>query len=140
MKNKDLNFALKIVIFTSALLIGYFYIDKLNIVVMLPLALCLYDEFIILSKIKDKETAKAFNIIITVLALIFSAHTIVRYGINNPTPMILIFIMTNLFFIYNIIIYICYKYKKINLVLLIVSWIICDSVPILIFTLLSSFL
>lgn len=138
MNDKNLNFSIKVLFFVAALVTAYFYVDKLEIIALIPLAICLYDAGYIFLKVKNREGLRIFFIITTVLALIFMIHTIVAYGISNPVPIILIFIMTNLFFIYNLILYIYKRYNKISLMFIILGWIICDSTPIIMLFILSA--
>lgn len=137
MNDKGLNFNIKILFFVAALLTAYFYIDKLEIIALVPLALCIYDGCYIFLKMKSKDGIKIFFVIITVLALILAFHIVMVHGISNPVPIILIFIMTNLFFIYNFILYFYRRYSKINLIFILLGWIICDSIPIVILFVLS---
>ncbi|WP_333861037.1 hypothetical protein [Clostridium sp.] len=138
MSDKSLNFNIKVLFFVAALVTAYFYVDKLEIIALIPLAICLYDAGYIFFKVKNREGLRIFFIIITVLALVFMIHTVVVYGVSNPVPIILIFIMTNLFFIYNLILYFYKRYSKINLMFIILGWIICDSTPIIMLFILSA--
>ncbi|EDK32748.1 hypothetical protein [Clostridium kluyveri] len=138
MNDKSLNFNIKILFFVAALTAAYFYVDKLEIIALIPLVLCIYDACYIFFKVKNRDGLRVFFIITTVLALIFMIHTVVAYGISNPVPVILIFIMTNLFFIYNLILYFYKRYGKSNLIFIFLGWIICDSTPIVMLFILSA--
>ncbi|MFL0194732.1 hypothetical protein ACJDU8_03965 [Clostridium sp. WILCCON 0269] len=138
MNNKSLNFNIKVLLFTAVLVTAYFYIDKLEIIALLPLALCIYDGYYIFSKVKNRDGLKVSFFITTALALIFMIHTVVTYGTSNPVPIVIIFIMTNVFFIYNLILYFYKKHSKISLICIFLGWIICDSTPILMLFILSA--
>ncbi|MEY8000301.1 hypothetical protein AB8U03_08845 [Clostridium sp. Mt-5] len=138
MNEKSLNFNIKILIFVGILATAYLYIDKLEMLVLIPCILCIYDGVYIFLKVKNRDGIKLIFFIGTVLALILMVHITVVYGISNPVPVILIFIMTNLFFLYNLILYSFNKYSKTSLVFIFLGWIICDSIPILMVLILSA--
>jgi hypothetical protein len=138
MNRKSLNFNIKILIFMGFLITAYFYIDKLEALVLVPCILCVCDAVYIFIKVKDRIGLRVIFFLGTALALIFILHTIVVYGTSNPIPIILIFIMTNLFFLYNLILYSFNKYGKLSLVLIFLGWVICDSIPILMIMILSA--
>ncbi|CAB1251248.1 hypothetical protein ACFHWD_11975 [Clostridium sp. MT-14] len=138
MNDKNLNFNIKILAFTAILITAYFFIDKLEILVLIPCLLCIYDGIYIFLKVKNRDGLKVIFFLGTVLALIFMVHIIVVYSISDPVPIILIFIMTNLFFFYNLILYFFNKYGKLSIVLILLGWIICDSIPILMVLVLSA--
>ncbi|MCC9296649.1 hypothetical protein LN736_17565 [Clostridium sp. WLY-B-L2] len=138
MNDKNLNFNIKILAFTAILITAYFFIDKLEILVLIPCLLCIYDGIYIFLKVKNRDGLKVIFFLGTVLALIFMVHIIVVYSMSDPVPIILIFIMTNLFFFYNLILYFFNKYGKLSIVLILLGWIICDSIPILMVLVLSA--
>lgn len=138
MNEKNFNFNVKVLFFVAVLITAYFYIDKFEIIALIPLALCVYDGFCIFSKFKNRDGLKMIFFMSTILALIFVAHVLVVYGKINPVSIVIVFIITNLFFIYNLIIYMYYKYSRLSLVLIILGWIICDIFPILMVLILSA--
>ncbi|MHC6180629.1 hypothetical protein ACYUJ6_12360 [Clostridium sp. JNZ X4-2] len=138
MNEKSLNFNIKILVFVGILVASYLYINKLEMLVLIPCIICIYDGIYIFLKVKNRDGIKLIFFIGTVLALILMAHITVVYGISNPVPVILIFIMTNLFFLYNLILYFFNEYSKISLIFIFLGWIICDSIPILMVLILSA--
>ncbi len=102
------------------------------------MALCVYDGFCIFFKFKNRDGLRIIFFMATVLTLIFVLHVLVVYGVSNPIPIIIAFIVTNLFFIYNLIIYKYFKYNLLSLVIIILGWIICDCFPILMVFVLSA--
>ena len=138
MNEKNFNFNVKVLFFVAVLITAYFYIDKFEIIALVPLALCIYDGFCIFSKFKNRDGLRIIFFMATVLTLIFVLHVLVVYGVSNPIPIIIAFIVTNLFFIYNLIIYKYFKYSRLSLTIIILGWIICDSFPILMVFVLSA--
>lgn len=138
LENKNLNFSLKLVCFSALVIASYFFIDNLSYISIIPVIICIYDGFKIFKCIKDRDGLKIISFLATVLVLIFIIHIIVVDGIVNPVPVLLLFIITNLFFIYNIILYIYNKCRKLTLALHIILWILCDSIPILMIFILSA--
>jgi hypothetical protein len=125
-------------VFIAVLITAYFFIDRLEILALIPCMLCIYDGIYIFLKVKNREGLKVVFFLGTALALIFTAHIIVVYGISNPVPIILIFIMTNLFFLYNLILYFFNKHGKLSAVLIFLGWVVCDSIPIFMVLILSA--
>ncbi|OAA91815.1 hypothetical protein [Clostridium ljungdahlii] len=138
MNEKNFNFNVKVLFFVAVLITAYFYIDKFEIIALVPLALCVYDGFCIFLKFKNRDGLRIIFFMATVLTLIFVLHVLVVYGVSNPIPMIIAFIVTNLFFIYNLIIYKYFKYNLLSLIIIILGWIICDCFPILMVFVLSA--
>lgn len=54
MNRKSLNFNIKILIFMGFLITAYFYIDKLEALVLVPCILCVCDAVYIFIKVKDR--------------------------------------------------------------------------------------
>ncbi|OBR94330.1 MULTISPECIES: hypothetical protein [Clostridium] len=138
MNEKNFNFNVKVLFFVAVLITAYFYIDKFQIIALVPLALCVYDGFCIFFKFKNRDGLRIIFFMATVLTLIFVLHVLVVYGVSNPIPIIIAFIVTNLFFIYNLIIYKYFKYNLLSLIIIILGWIICDCFPILMVFVLSA--
>ncbi|WP_446898656.1 hypothetical protein ACSVC9_01665 [Clostridium sp. LBM24168] len=138
LKNKDLNFALEILCFTAFIIAAYFFINWLEYIAIVPAIMCIYDGFKIFRYIKNRDGLRIISFLITVLVLVIILHILAVDGMANPVPILLLFIVTNLFFVYNVILYIYNTYKNLSLVLLIIMWILCDSVPIIMIFLLSA--
>ncbi|MBV4419854.1 hypothetical protein KM800_11060 [Clostridium tyrobutyricum] len=138
LENKNLNFSLKLVCFSALVIASYFFIEKLSYITIIPVIMCIYDGFKIFKCMKNRDGLKIVSFLATILVLILILHLIVVSGIGNPVPVLLLFIITNLFFIYNIIIYIYNRCRKLTLLLHIILWILCDSIPILMIFILSA--
>ncbi|MBV4439150.1 hypothetical protein KM792_08075 [Clostridium tyrobutyricum] len=138
LENKNLNFSLKLVCFSALVIASYFFIENLSYIAIIPVIMCIYDGFKIFKCMKNRDGLKIVSFLATILVLIFILHLVVVSGIGNPVPVLLLFLITNLFFIYNIIIYIYNRYRKLTLLLHIILWILCDSIPILMVFILSA--
>lgn len=138
LKNTNLNFNIKLLCFSAFITSAYFFINKLQFIAIIPILMCIYDGFIIFKNIKNRDGLKISAFLITILFLIIILHVVIVYGLASPVPIFLTFILTNLFFIYNVILHIYNRYKKLTMALLIVLWVICDSLPILMIMVLSA--
>lgn len=137
-KNKNLNFSLKLLCFSALVLASYFFLDSLQYIAIIPVLICLYDGFKIFKKIKDSTGLRIAAFLSTAMALVLIIHIMVADGISAPVPMLLMFIISNLFFIYNVIIYMHDSCRKLSFILLIILWVICDSIPVLMILILSA--
>lgn len=137
-KSNNLNFNIKLLCFAAFITAAYFFTDKLQFIVIIPILMCIYDGFKIFKNIKNRDGLKISAFLITVLFLIIILHVVIVDGLVSPIPIFLTFIIANLFFIYNVILHIYNKYKKLTMALLIVLWVICDSLPILMIMVLSA--
>lgn len=137
-KNKSLNFVLEIVCFTAFIISAYFFIDWLEYIAVVPMIMCIYAGLKIFKYIKNRDGLKIFSFLATVLIMVVILHILVAYGMTNPVPILLLFIITNLFFIYNVILYIYNGFGKLNMFLLVLMWILCDGIPVVMIFLLSA--
>lgn len=137
-KNGNLNFALEILIFTATVIAAYFFIDEFVYIACLSVVMCIYESIKIFRYIKDRFDLRIFSFIITILALVLILHIVVINGTENPVPVFMFFIITNLFFIYDMVLYIYNRYRKLNFLLLITMWILCDGIPVVMIFLLSA--
>lgn len=137
-KNKSLNFVLEIVCFTAFIISAYFFIDWLEYIAVVPVIMCTYAGLKIFKYIKNRDGLKIFSFLATVLIMVVILHILVAYGMTNPVPILLLFIITNLFFIYNVILYIYNGFGKLNMFLLVLMWILCAGIPVVMIFLLSA--
>lgn len=138
MKNRDLNFSIKILCFAALVIASYFFIDKFQYIAIFPIVMCIYDGINIIVRVEKANGLKIAAALASILVFVLIIHILVAYGISNPVPVLIFFMITNLFFIYNLIAYLYYKYRRLNLVMLIVMWILCDLIPVMFIFVLSA--
>ncbi|MBA5849960.1 hypothetical protein H2684_01320 [Clostridium sp. cel8] len=138
-KDKNLNFTIEILLFTAFVMSAYFFIGKIEFIAIgFAFLMCIYSGFKTFRCIKDRDGLKIIAILTSIFVLVIIIHILIVAGTQNPVPMLLLFIITNLFFVYNLILYVYYKYRILNLIVLIILWILCDGMPIMLLFILSA--
>lgn len=133
MKNK--NFNLFIPLFTFSTVMCYLNLRSFKFIILVSLAIFLYEIFITFHEVISNKKLLTLNIILTLITLIF---VFFKYDFNQQPIIHHQLIIINLFFIYNLLFYIFYKHTSI--ILLIVCWTLCNTIPMLLLTLTTLFI
>lgn len=128
MKNKDFN--LIILLFSFSTVMCYLNLRSFKFIILVSLAIFLYEIFITFPKVSSNKKLAALNIIFALITLIF---VFFKYDFNQQPIIHHQLIIVNLFFVYNLLFYIFYKHTRI--ILLIICWVLCNAIPILTLTL-----